>query len=204
MSTETLQSARAMHRSYQMSASKVREVLDLIRGQSVLNAMARLSLTERGAAEVVAKLLRSAAANAANLYGLPPEELYVSETFANEGATLKRFRPRARGRAGRIRKRTSHIVIEVQRLPEEELRRLREKSRDSASGRRASRVRSSRGAGQSRSSKAETAADDKLESSATAGDSTEVSEEVVSPENQEVQVNETNVVETVVDREEKN
>ncbi|SHE35179.1 large subunit ribosomal protein L22 [Ferrithrix thermotolerans DSM 19514] len=146
MSDQTVEKARAVHRSYQMSASKVREVLDLIRGQSVVKAMERLSLTERGAAEVVAKVLRSAAANAANLYGLPPEELFVSATYADEGATLKRFRPRARGRAGRIRKRTSHIVIEVQRLSEGELRRLRERSRDDAAGRRARRVRSSRGA----------------------------------------------------------
>ncbi len=202
MSTETLQSARAMHRSYQMSASKVREVLDLIRGESVVNAMARLSLTERGAAEVVAKLLRSAVANAANLYGLPPEELYVSETFANEGATLKRFRPRARGRAGRIRKRTSHIVIEVQRLSEDELRRLREKSRDNASGRRASRVRSSRGEGPSASPKVKVTQENEVESSASVSESVEIPEDMLAPEHQEVEVKESNGVETVIDGEE--
>jgi large subunit ribosomal protein L22 len=128
-----------------MSASKVREVLDLIRGKSAIAAMETLSLVERGAAEPVAKLLRSAVANAAHLHGLPPDELYVATTFADEGTTLKRFRPRARGRAGRIRKRTSHVTIIVERLPEARLAVIREKRRGEELNRRARRVRSSRG-----------------------------------------------------------
>lgn len=138
------QSARAILRGYQMSASKAREVLDLIRGKSAFKAMEILSLTERGAAPVVAKVLRSAVANAANLYGLPPDELYVSVAFADEGSTLKRFRPRARGRAGQIRKRTCHITVIVERLPEDKLRIIREKRRNETVNRRTRRVRGSR------------------------------------------------------------
>lgn len=144
MAANSLENAQATHRTYQMSASKVREVLDLIRGERVFVAMARLASIDRGAAEPVAKVLRSAAANAGSRYGIAPEELMVSRAFADEGSTLKRFRPRARGRAGRIRKRTAHITIEVQRLPEEELSKLREQARDSSQGRRARRVKSSR------------------------------------------------------------
>lgn len=138
------QSARAILRGYQMSASKAREVLDLIRGKSAFKAMEILSLTERGAAPVIAKVLRSAVANAANLYGLPPDELYVSVAFADEGSTLKRFRPRARGRAGQIRKRTCHITVIVERLPEDKLRIIREKRRNETVNRRTRRVRGSR------------------------------------------------------------
>ncbi len=196
-----MQSARATHRSYQMSASKVREVLDLIRGQSVVKAMERLSLTDRGATEAVAKVLRSAAANASNLYGLPPEELFVSEAYANEGATLKRFRPRARGRAGRIRKRTSHIVIEVQRLPEQELRRLREKSRENAAGRRERRVRASRGERASDSSVTEVTRQEQEPTVNEAEPAVESSSAVV-PEHQETYVQETKEVEAVIDGEE--
>ena len=144
MADETLPQARAILRGSQMSASKAREVLDLIRGKTAVAAMNTLMITERGAAEVVAKVLRSAVANAQHRYGIPPEELYVVATFADEGATLKRFRPRARGRAGRIRKRTCHITVVVERMPEDKLQAIREKQRAEATNRRARRVRSSR------------------------------------------------------------
>lgn len=94
-----------------MSPSKVRLVLDEIRGEKVDEAVAILSLSEKVAAEPILKLLNSAIANAENNLGMNRDELYVAETYANEGPTLKRIRPRAMGRATRIRKRTSHVTI---------------------------------------------------------------------------------------------
>ncbi|MGC8464608.1 MAG: 50S ribosomal protein L22 [Acidimicrobiales bacterium] len=161
---ESVPQGRAVLRGYQMSASKVREVLDLIRGKSAVAAMETLSLVERGAAEPVAKLLRSAVANAAHLHGLAPDEVYVAVTFADEGTTLKRFRPRARGRAGRIRKRTSHITIIVERLPEARLAVIRAKRRGEEANRRARRVRSSRGESVSTAAEAALEAKDRDES----------------------------------------
>ena len=108
---------RAVHRYCGMSASKARQVLDLIRGQDVQRAAEILTGTEREAAEVIGKVLASAVANAAHNDQQNPEELYVSACYADEGATMKRWRPRARGRATRIRKRTCHITIIVSRLP---------------------------------------------------------------------------------------
>ena len=104
-----------------MSASKARQVLDLIRGQDVQRAAEILNGVEREAAEVIGKVLASAVANAAHNDQQNPEELYVSACYADEGATMKRWRPRARGRATRIRKRTCHITIIVSRLPADKL-----------------------------------------------------------------------------------
>ncbi|HLG67870.1 MAG TPA: 50S ribosomal protein L22, partial [Acidimicrobiales bacterium] len=108
-----------------MSAPKARRVLDLIRDVEVGRAAEVLRATEREAAAVVGKVLASAVANAVHNDGLDAEELYVSACFADEGPTAKRWRPRARGRATRIRKRTCHITIVVSRLPEERLARQR-------------------------------------------------------------------------------
>ena len=113
---------RAVHRYCGMSASKARQVLDLIRGQEVQRAAEILSGVEREAAEVIGKVLTSAVANAAHNDQQNPEDLYVSACYADEGATMKRWRPRARGRATRIRKRTCHITIIVSRLPAEQAR----------------------------------------------------------------------------------
>ncbi|MCB0989954.1 MAG: 50S ribosomal protein L22 [Acidimicrobiales bacterium] len=113
--------ARATHRYARLSASKARAVLDLIRDHDVADAADILRFSERGAAEVIAKVLASAVANATNNEGLDEDELYVAECFANEGPTLKRWRPRARGRATRINKRTCHITVVVARLDDEEL-----------------------------------------------------------------------------------
>jgi large subunit ribosomal protein L22 len=110
-----------------MSASKVRQVLDQIRGMDVDRAAETLALGDREAAVTVGKVLASAVANAVHNDGLDAEELYVSACYADEGSTLKRWRPRARGRATRIRKRTSHITIIVSRLPEERIARRRAK-----------------------------------------------------------------------------
>jgi large subunit ribosomal protein L22 len=127
---------RAVLRNERVSAYKVRPVLDLIRGLEVERARDTLQLCERDAATLVGKLLQSAIANAENNDGLDPEELYVSACFADEGTTMKRWRPRARGRATRIRKRGCHVTVIVSRLPEERLTRLRARQAADAGGRR--------------------------------------------------------------------
>jgi large subunit ribosomal protein L22 len=131
-------STRAQVRYVRMSASKARQVLDLIRGKSVADADDILALSERDAGQVIQKVLRSAVANAEHNDGLDPEELFVSTCFADEGPTLRRFRPRARGRATRIRKRTCHITVIVSRYDADELqaRRERERARGTSAGRR--------------------------------------------------------------------
>jgi large subunit ribosomal protein L22 len=134
---------RAVHRHAGMSASKARQVLDLIRGEDVQRAAEILTGTEREAAEVIGKVLASAVANAAHNDQQNPEELYVSACYADEGATMKRWRPRARGRATRIRKRTCHITIIVSRLPAEKLE-LRRRRMEAVSANRSRRVDASR------------------------------------------------------------
>jgi large subunit ribosomal protein L22 len=125
--TNEREGTRAVLRHSRMSASKVRQVLDQIRGMDVDRATETLALGDREAAVTVGKVLASAVANAVHNDGLDAEELYVSACYADEGSTLKRWRPRARGRATRIRKRTSHITIIVSRLPEERIARRRAK-----------------------------------------------------------------------------
>jgi large subunit ribosomal protein L22 len=134
---------RAVLRHCRMSASKARQVLDLVRGEDVDRAEEILRNTPREAARVVAKVLASAVANAAHNDGLDPEELYVAACYADEGTTLKRWRPRARGRATRIRKRSCHITVIVARLPEDRLARRRARAA-SAAAQRARRVAASR------------------------------------------------------------
>jgi large subunit ribosomal protein L22 len=134
---------RAVHRHCGMSASKARQVLDLIRGEDVQRAAEILTGTEREAAELIGKVLTSAVANAAHNDSQNPEELYVSACYADEGATMKRWRPRARGRATRIRKRTCHITIIVSRLPAEQLE-LRRRRMEAVSANRSRRVDASR------------------------------------------------------------
>jgi large subunit ribosomal protein L22 len=136
---------RAVAKYIRISPYKVREVLDLIRGQHVQRAAEILRFSERDAAFVVAKVLASAVANAENNDGIDPEELYVSACYADEGVTIKRFRPRARGRAGRIRKRTCHVTIIVSRMPADQLARYRTKQAAEQAARRARRVAGGRG-----------------------------------------------------------
>ena len=102
---------RAIARYVRISSRKVKTVIDLIRGKQVAEARAILTATPKAATEPVMKLLNSAIANAENNKDLAVDMLYVAEVFADMGPTLKRFRPRAQGRASRIRKRTSHITI---------------------------------------------------------------------------------------------
>jgi len=104
-------SAKAMARTVRVSPRKSRLVLDNIRGKSVADAIAILTFTPNKAAEIILKVLNSAVANAENNFGLDKANLVVSEAFANEGPTMKRFRPRAKGSASPINKRTAHITV---------------------------------------------------------------------------------------------
>lgn len=103
------------------SASKIRAVLDLVRGLDVKSADQVLQLTDRHTAIPVRKLLASAVANAVNNDNQDADELYIIACFADEGPTLKRFKPRARGRASRILKRTCHVTIIVARMSDERI-----------------------------------------------------------------------------------
>jgi large subunit ribosomal protein L22 len=114
-------STRATARYLRGSASKARAVLDLIRGLDVRRADEVLQFTDRAAAEDVRKVLSSAVANAVHNDSQDVDELFVVACYADEGPTLKRFRPRARGRASRINKRTCHITVIVARMSDERL-----------------------------------------------------------------------------------
>lgn len=103
--------ARAVARHVRISPRKARQVVDLIRGKSVQEALAILRYTPKGASPIVEKVLRSAMANAENNYDMDVDNLYVARAYVDEGPTMKRIQPRARGTAYRIRKRTSHITV---------------------------------------------------------------------------------------------
>ena len=105
--------ARAHLKYARISPRKVQIVCDLIRGKDTKTAQAILMATPKAASELLLKLLKSAVSNAENNHTMDPEKLYVSATYANPGPILKRFMPRAQGRAYRINKRTSHITIVV-------------------------------------------------------------------------------------------
>ena len=109
---------KAHSRFIRQSPYKVRRVLDLVRGLPVEDAEHVLRLTNRAAADPIAKALKSAVANAEHNHALDAEDLFIVEAYADEGPTLKRYRPRARGRATRIDKRTSHITIVVDDMSE--------------------------------------------------------------------------------------
>lgn len=102
---------RAVARHVRVSPRKARQVVDMIRGKDVYEALATLKYLPKRSASYVEKLLRSAMANAQHNYDLDVDDLYVATTYVDQGATWKRIRPRAQGRAARIRKRTSHITI---------------------------------------------------------------------------------------------
>jgi large subunit ribosomal protein L22 len=149
---------RAVLRDAWVSASKVRVVLDLIRGVEVQRAREVLEFCERDAATLVGKLLDSAVANAEKNDSQVPDELFVSACYADEGRTNKRWRPRARGRATRIRKRSSHVTVIVSRLPDDRLTRLRAKRAAEDSTRRARRVAGGRRGSEATQAGARTAA----------------------------------------------
>jgi large subunit ribosomal protein L22 len=130
---------RAQMRFARFSASKARAVLDLVRGLPVSEAAEVLQFTERGPSVVIAKVLASAIANAEHNDELDGDSLYVSACYADEGPTLKRWRPRARGRATRIRKRTCHITIIVSTMPDEMAARVEARQAAAAPARRRGR-----------------------------------------------------------------
>ncbi len=112
--TATLPGARAVARHVRISPMKARRVVDLVRGLPAQEALTVLKFAPQAASETVYKVLASAVANAENNERLDPESLLIRAAYVDEGPTLKRFRPRAQGRAYRIRKRTCHITIEVE------------------------------------------------------------------------------------------
>jgi large subunit ribosomal protein L22 len=134
-------SATAKARFVHVSASKARRVINLVRGKSVAEALDILRWAPQAASEPVAKVIASAAANAQNNEGLDPSTLVVATVYADEGPTAKRIRPRAQGRAFRIRKRTSHITVIVESRPSRQQR-----SGQSATSSRARRAQGSKAA----------------------------------------------------------
>lgn len=118
MAVDTTAQVKAIARYIRMSPHKVRRVLDQIRGRSYREALIILEFMPYRACDPVLKVLRSAVANAEHNEGLDPASLVISEAFADGGPTLRRYRPRAQGRAYQIRKPTCHITIAV--APEEE------------------------------------------------------------------------------------
>jgi large subunit ribosomal protein L22 len=111
---------RAIVRYVRISSSKVAIVLDLIRGKPVSEALSILKFTPKASSPVVTKLLNSAIANAENNLEMDKKELYVAECYAGQGPTLKRIRPRSRGMANPILKRTSHITVILDRMGSKE------------------------------------------------------------------------------------
>jgi large subunit ribosomal protein L22 len=119
------QRVRAQAKWVRMSARKARLVLDHIRGRSVPEARTILAFTPRAAATEIERVLRSAVSNAEANHGLDGDELVVEAAYADEGPTLKRWKPRARGRVNRIRKRTCHVTLVLAEAPEEQAPRRR-------------------------------------------------------------------------------
>jgi large subunit ribosomal protein L22 len=115
--TEARNEGRAQARWVRHSARKARVVLDNVRGRTVPEARTILAFTPRAAARDVEKVLHSAVANAESQHGVSGDDLVVMAAYADEGPTLKRFRPRARGRASKIMKRTCHITVRVAEPP---------------------------------------------------------------------------------------
>jgi len=195
---------KASARYLRSSASKAREVLDLIRGLDVRRADQVLQFTERGVAADVRKVLASAVANAVHNDQQDPDELFVLACFADEGPTLRRFRPRARGRATRIRKRSCHITVIVARMSDERLEVVQAREAtvggrggrptSSAASRRARVERSRQRAAAARDGGTGTAADEAVDDDEDAVDD-EVDETVA----EDVAVDEAVVDDTVAD-----
>ena len=110
---EMIPEAVATLKNARISARKVKIVADLIRGKDAKEALAIVKFTPKASSEIIEKLLKSAIANAENNHGMKSNNLYVAEIYANQGQTMKRIRPAAKGSAVRIRKRTSHITIKL-------------------------------------------------------------------------------------------
>ena len=109
-----VKTAQATLKYARISSRKVKIVADLIRGKNVDEALAIVKFTPKASSDIIEKLLKSAIANAENNHDMKHDKLYISEIYANQGPTLKRIRPAAKGSAVRIRKRTSHITIKLE------------------------------------------------------------------------------------------
>ncbi len=190
--------ARSTHKFARLSASKARVVLDLIRDDDLEQAREELQFCDRGAATVISKVLESAVSNAENNENLSADELYVAECWADEGPTLKRWRPRARGRATRINKRTCHITVVVAQLSEDELEMraasLAASGRRSADQDRAARVAASKDTEE----ETEAVADEHVEEDGDTPDSS-IEAEVVSEEAESSESEPENADETETD-----
>jgi large subunit ribosomal protein L22 len=188
---------RATAKYLRGSATKARQVLDLIRGLDVQRAEDVLRFVDREMGGVIRKVLASAVANAEHNDSQGRDELYVAACFADEGPTLRRFRPRARGRATRIRKRTCHITIVVARMSEEELERKRRREEaQRPTGRRGGRAgvaptasRRARVAKSRQAAAAKSAVDETVDTGATA-------DEVVDTDVVEADAADTEAIET--------
>src|SRR2546423_11901055 len=128
-----LPGARAVARHVRVTPMKARRVINLVRGLPAKEALAVLQFAPQAASEPVYKVLASAIANAENNERLDPDSLLVSEAYVDDGPTLKRFRPRAQGRAYRIRKRSCHITIAVESVPPQQNRRAKATAKAAAS-----------------------------------------------------------------------
>jgi len=172
--------SKAVARWVRMSASKARPILDLIRDKDVQTADEILKFTTREAAHVIRKVLASAVANAVENDELDADDLYVKACYADEGPTLKRFRPRAKGRAGRINKRTCHITVILDVLSEERqaVRDAKSMASRTPTARRRARVEESRKRAASKKSEVTEPADQVEEREEV----TSVNEEVVEAE----------------------
>jgi len=187
---------RAQVKYTRVSAYKAREVLDLIRGEQVARALEILEFAERDVAQVILKCLESAIANAEHNDQVPADELFVSACYADEGPTLKRWRPRARGRATRIRKRTCHITVIVSRLAPEVLDLMRQ--REIASGGRGGGQAAAEARRQRVQRSREAKAEKKAAEIAAEEDHDHDHDDVVETDVVETDVVETDVVETDV------
>lgn len=178
--------SRSTHKFARLSASKARVVLDLIRDEDLDRAREELQFCDRGAATVVSKVLESAVSNAENNENLSADELYVAECWADEGPTLKRWRPRARGRATRINKRTCHITVVVAQLSEEELEmraaQMAASGRRSADADRAARVAASKETEEETASDEAVMVEEELDSANTESDEEAALEQNEHPE----------------------
>ncbi len=144
---------RAQAKWVRTSARKARVVLDNIRGRSVPEARTILAFTTRAAATDIEKVLRSAVANAEANHGLDGDELVVEAAYADEGPTLKRWKPRARGRVNRIRKRMCHVTLVLAEVPEENTRRRPRKQAAAAASDESKAKQSKSGASRKRAKK---------------------------------------------------
>jgi large subunit ribosomal protein L22 len=144
---------RAQARWVRTSARKARVVLEHIRGRSVPEARTILAFTQRAAATDIEKVLRSAVANAEANHGLDGDDLVVEAAYADEGPTLKRWKPRARGRVNRIRKRTCHVTLVLAEVPEQNTRRRPRKQAETPKSEETKAEQSKSGASRKRAKK---------------------------------------------------